>query len=146
MKRIPVLAIALAAATMPSLPAAAQNLSIVTQKGYGNAQLTMQQHRDNLSTTMQSGNGNHALTMQQGDATAATIQMGSGNSATAVQSGSHTYSVIVQSGDGHEQTHVMPNDNTAMGSLQVDAVHPGYSSQMSGGVAGGGVHLNFEVK
>ena len=99
----------------------------------------------NASMTMQNGTGNRQMTMQSGQSSAVTVQFGNRNSATTVQTGQHTYSSIVQIGDDHDRTNVLNESYSAMGSVQVDAVHPAWSSTVKGG-SGGGVTLHFEVK
>jgi len=116
--------LALTATTLAAQPALAQNISTVMQAGARNTQTTMQSGR-NVATTTQIGND---------------------NSATTLQPGRNTYSSIVQVGAGHERTNVLDQDFSAMGSVQVNALHSGATWDMSGGSAGGGIHLHFEVK
>lgn len=100
----------------------------------------------NFSVVVQGGFDNEARTTQSGRAWASTTQLGNDNSAETVQSGNHVYSSIVQIGDGHERIHVQTEDYSAIGSVQVDAMHSSKTWTSTGGMAGGGVTLHFGVK
>ncbi|WIJ23932.1 hypothetical protein [Devosia sp. RR2S18] len=62
-----------------------------------------------------------------------------------MQTGKQVTSSIVQIGDGHERVHVQMQDYSAMGSVQVDALHSGMTRDGSSGGTGG-VHLHFGLK